>query len=481
MRRLASDSVIYGLGSAANQMLAVLLLPLYTRFLAPEEYGSYALLSAAGAVFSLAAALGIHSGLTRIFFLYDDPAERGRIVTTAFCFALASAGTLGAGMFAAAPALNALLFGAIDHVAWVRFAIAIFCLAAINSVALGTLQIHQRPRAYVTCSALGLIVSCSASIWLVAGLGRGVTGVLEGQLAGIAVQLGLAAAACARSLRPGLHRRALREMLVFSIPLLPTNLAAWLLGLADRWFLQHYASLADVGLYALGYRFGGALETLFVAPFTLAWFPYLYSIVGQPDHRDVIARVLEYFAFLGGAVALALALFGGDVIRWIADPAYQDAERVIFWIGLGVLFRGMTFITMSGMNITRRNPLSAAIYGLGVAANVALLALLVPRFGMMGAAAATVATYLAINLGFWRVSERFYPIPFRPGKVAWLVLVLVALYAAAQLVPAAPLAAALALKLLLLAALPAILLATRYFAAADLARVREMLQRLRPA
>lgn len=481
MRRLASDSVIYGLGSAANQLLAVLLLPLYTRYLEPEQYGAYALIVAVGGLFSLAAALGVNSGMTRIFFLHEGAEERGRVVFTAFAFAIASATVVGGAAATLAPQLNELLFDATDHVRWVRLAVLLYCLAAVNAVALGTLQVHRRPGLYVTCSVLGLATSLGVSIWLVAGAGRGVDGVLEGQLAGIAVQLSIGLAACARVLRPHLHRRALREMLTFSIPLLPTNLAAWGLGLADRWFLKQYATLADVGLYALGFRFGSALEALVVSPFTLAWWPYLYSIVDQPDHREVVARVLEYFAFVAGALVLALGLFGGDVIQWIADPSYQEAERVIFWIGLGVLFRGMTFVTMSGMNITRRNPLSAAIYGIGVAVNVGLLALLVPRFGMMGAAASTVLTYFGINLGFWRVSQRFYPIPFRPGKIAWLVVVLIALYLAASFVPPTPWLAALAWKAILLAALPAILVATRYFAAADLARLRALLRGMRPA
>lgn len=480
MRRLASDSVIYGLGSVANQALAVLLLPLYTRYLAPDEYGSYALLSAAGSLVALAAALGISSGLTRIFFLYESAEERGRVVFTAIVFALLSASLVGTLLFACAPLLSRLLLDSADPVAWVRLTIAIFCLAALNSVALSTLQVLQRPRSYVACSALGLLASCGTSIWLVAGLGRGVTGVFEGQLTGIVVQLALALAACATTLRPRFHGGALRAMLAFAIPLIPANVAAWSLGLSDRWFLKEYATFTDVGLYALGYRFGSALETLFVAPFTLAWFPYLYSIANQPDHRMVIARVLEYFALVAGTLVLALALFGGDVIRVIADPAFHGAERVIFWIGLGVLFRGMTFITMSGMNLVRRNWLAGLIYGVGVAINLALLAVLVPRYGMMGAAVATMFTYFAINLGFWRVSERLYPIPFRPGKIAWLVCVLLALHLGSRWIPpTTPLAASLALKVLILAALPAILVASRFVAAADVARARELLQRFR--
>ncbi len=481
MRRLASDSVIYGLGSVANQTLAIILLPLYTRYLTPDEYGAYALLTAAGGVLMLAAALGINSGLTRIFFLFEEAGERGRVVFTAYTFALVSSALVALCLLLAAPAIDRAFFDFSGGASWVRLAIVIFSLSALNAVALSTLQVEKRAGVYVACSLLGLLASCGTSIWLVAGLDRGVLGALEGQLVGVLVQVGLAFGATLPTMRPRFHRAALREMLAFSLPLLPANLAAWGLGLADRWFLKNYASLTELGLYALGFRFGSALGTVFVSPFTLAWFPYLYSITSQPDHREVVARVLEYFSFLAGAIALGLALFGGDIIRLISDPAYQDAERVIFWIGLGILFRGMTFITMTGMNVVRRNQLSVAIYGVGVVLNLLLLAALVPRFGMMGAAAATVATYFAINLGFWRVSQRLYPIPFRPAKIAWLVGVLVGLHALSRLVPPTPLAISLALKGLLLLAFPAILVGSGFFAATDLARVRELARRLRPA
>jgi len=481
MRRLASDSLIYGLGSVANQALAILLLPLYTRYLTPDEYGAFALLTAAGGVLTLVAALGINSGLTRIFFLFEGAEERGRVVFTAYTFALASSALMALCLFLTAPAIDRAFFNFSGGERWVRLAVATFSVSALNAVALGTLQVEKRARVYVACSLLGLLASCGTSIWLVAGLDRGVLGVLEGQLVGVLVQFALALGATLPTIRPRFHRPALREMLAFSLPLIPANLSAWGLGLADRWFLNHSASLAEVGLYALGFRFGSVLTTLFVSPFTLAWFPYLYSITSQPDHREVVARVLEYFSFLAGAITLGLALFGGDVIRLISDPSFQDAERVIFWIGLGTLFRGMTFITMTGMNVVRRNQLGVAIYGVGVVLNLLLLAALVPRFGMMGAAVATVVTYFAINLGFWRVSQRLYPIPFRPAKIAWLVGVLVALHALARLVPPTPLAASLALKGLLLLAFPAILVGSGFFAAADIARVRELARRLRPA
>jgi O-antigen/teichoic acid export membrane protein len=480
MRRLASDSLIYGLGSVANQALAIVLLPLYTRYLEPSAYGTLALIASAGAVLQLAAALGVSFGMTRIFFSHPEP-ERGRLVFTAFCFAAACTALAILGFGAFAGELAERLLGDRAGAGWVRLAITSYSLGALNMVSLGTLQVHRRPQAYVIVSALGLLTSCAASIYLVAFAGRGLEGVLEGQLIGMVVQLGLGTAASLPRLVPRLDWRGLGEMLRFSLPLLPTSLFAWGLGLADRYFLNHYSTLTDVGLYALGYRFGSALDTLLVSPFMLAWHPYIYSIQDQPDHRDVCARVLEYYTFAAACLVLLLALFGGDVIRLIADPSYVGARHVIFWIGFGVLFRGMTFLSATGMNLVKRNEWSVVVYGVGLLANLLLLRLFVPMAGMMGAAAAVLLTYAIVNGGFWLVSQRMYPIPFRPGKIVLLLGAMTAVYLASLAIPELPWLAAVAARLALLLSFPLILLGLRFFAASDLDRLRALLRGLRPA
>lgn len=475
MRRLAKDSVIYGLGSVANQALGFLLLPLYTRHLTPADYGTYAILGAAGTVVSLIATLGVHSGMARIFYLFPSDEERGSVAFTAVTFAWVAAGLVCAVLLGGATPLASLVLDDATATPWVRLATLIYSLSAVNAVALATLQVHQRPRAYVTCSGLGLLTSCCISIWLVAHCGRGIDGVLQGQLSGMLVQLGLASLASLRSFVPRLHRTALRDMLAFSVPILPTNLFAWGLGLADRWFLKTYGTFTDVGIYALGYRFGGALDTLFVAPFALAWFPYLYSIAEQPDHREIVARVLEYYALIAGTLVLGLGLFGGDVIRLMSDPSFWEAEHVVFWVGLGVLFRGMVFITITGMNLVRKNHWSSLVYAGGVLLNLGLLRALVPALGTAGAAYATVVTFVGINAGFAAFSNSYHPIPFRWAKILLLVATLVAVHAAARFVPPEPLLLSIALKLVLVALFPLVLFAGRFFDARDLARVRSML------
>lgn len=477
MRKLASDSVIYGLGSVAQQALSFLLLPLYTRYLAPEEYGTLALISAVGGVIGLFATLGVHSGLVRIFFEYQEPDDRAAVAATAWAFAAITSVAVGLTLELAAPWIAPWVLDVEGGALYLRYAIVLNCLLAVGSTFLATLQAYQRPRPYIASTLAGLVVAAGLNIFFVAYAGLGVAGVLQGQIAGVAVQLGLSAAASLPRLRADLRGVPLRQMLAFAVPLLPTNLAAWGLSLADRWFLKEHASMADVGLYALGYRFGTVLETVFMRPFQQAWFPYLFSILNDPSHREICVRVLEYYAFLGGAFVLALALFSGDVIDLIADPSYAGADIVVFWIGIGLLLRGMTFITVAGIQIARKTHYSAFVYIVGAIANVAMLAVLVPRHGMMGAAWATVLTYLGMSLALYAIAQRLHPIPYRLDRVAFELALVAGLYLAGRRLAPEDRLAAVALKLGLLAAFPAILVGVRFFRAGEVDRARAALRR----
>ena len=481
MRRLASDSLIYGLGSVANQALSFLLLPLYTRYLSPADYGSLALIGASGGILALTASLGIHSGMVRIFFTYDQPDQRRAVIFSALVFGTFLALLTGVAVNAAAPWVAPLIFDFEDGETFFRIASITFCAAAVNSIVIAILQVYQRPRPYILCSLAGLVVSLALSIVLVAVAGRGILGVLEGQLAGILVQLGLAAWASLDDIRPPFGMRMVREMLAFSAPLLPTNLSAWALGLADRYVLKIFSTLTEVGLYALGFRFGTVLDTLFIRPFQQAWSPFLFSSLGSPGYREMCARVLEYYLFLGGSLVLCLALFSGDVIRAIADPSYYSADRVVYWVGLGTLLRGTASITVASIHIERKTHYSAFVFGGAVVANVVLLWWLVPGHGMMGAAFAMVATYAAVGFAFLIIAARIHPIPYRYGKIATILMLMTIIHVASLWISHESLLLGLLEKLLLLGSFPLLLVAVGFFGPGDLQRARDLLGTMRGA
>jgi O-antigen/teichoic acid export membrane protein len=247
-----------------------------------------------------------------------------------------------------------------------------------------------------------------------------------------------------------------------------------MLSIADRYAIKEYGTLTDVGLYALGSRFGSVFETLFMRPFSLAWSPYLFSILNEPGHREVCARILEYYTVIGGMLILGLGLFGGDVIRLIADPSFLGAGNVIYWIGLGFLLRGSTFITVAGIHVRQKTHYSSYAYGLGVVLNLLLLRLLVPPFGMMGAAFAVAITYAIVSLGLWAIAQRIYPIPYRMSRIGGLLGLLTGLFLVGSVLAPSALLLRLALKSALLAAFPALLLVFRFFTPEELKKARAL-------
>ena len=476
MRKLASDSLVYGLGSVANQALSFLLLPLYTHYLTPADYGSLALIGAAGSILGIMAALGLHSGLIRIFFLYSDPDQRRAVVFSALVFGVAAASVTATLCLLASPWLAPLVFDFEGGETYFKTAVAIYTVAALNSISLSVLQVYQRPKPYIFCSMAGLVSSMLVTVYLVVSAGRGILGVLEGQLVGIVVQLLLGLLASLQAIRIRFDLRALREMLAFALPLIPTNFSAWVLSMADRYSLKLFSTLTEVGLYALGFRFGAIMDTLFVRPFQQAWYPYLFSSLEQPGYREMCARVLEYYMFIGGAMVLGVALFAGDVIRMIADPSYWSAESVVYWIGLGTLLRGTTSITVASIHIEQKTHYSMYVYGFATGMNLLLLRLLVPGFGMLGAAWAIVATYAVVTGAYWWIAARIHPIPYRRLKITGLVGLMTGLYVAGTFLPARTSAATLLGKTLIFAAFPLLLLVFRFFSAEDVARARRYLR-----
>lgn len=468
MKRLASDSVIYGLGSVANQALAIVLLPLYTRYLTPSDYGALALINTAGGILVFSAALGIHSGMVRIFFKYPEAEERRRVASTALFFAVAMASASVALLHLSRPWIVPLIFDFPDADRYYGIAAWTFSAAAVNSTSLAILQVYQRPRPYVVCSLTGLLVSVGLSIYLVAFAGMGLLGVLTGQLVGILAQLVLGVAASSSNLRLAFDRGAVREMLEFCVPLWPTNVSAWVLTMADRWMLNAFSTLASVGLYALGFRFGMVLDTLFIRPFQQAWSPHLFSSLGQPDYREMIARVLEYYVFLGGMLALAIGLFAGDAIRIIATPAYFESERVVFWIAAGALLRGTTTITVASIHIETKTHYSSYVYGGAMGLNLTLLWLLVPRFGILGAASSVLITYGGVTCAFLWIASVLHPIPYRLAKTGGALAAAVAIYCVSRFVPPVSDVSNLAMRALLLASFPVGLWLAGYFRERDL-------------
>jgi O-antigen/teichoic acid export membrane protein len=260
--------------------------------------------------------------------------------------------------------------------------------------------------------------------------------------------------------------------------LIPTTMLGFLLHMSDRYFLKHFASLSDVGLYALGYRLGEVLAFAIWA-FALAWPPFVFEQRKSPDAPIVYARVSTYFVAVMGFLWLTISLLAEEIVVVMARPAFYDAYRVVPWIAAAFLFQALAHLANIGILLHRKVKYRPAIVGTAAAVNLGLNFVLVPRYGMMGAGVASCVSFFIWFVLQAMVSHRLYPIPYEYARVARLVVVGVALYAAGSLIAWGSIPVAVAGKGLLLLAAPLLLYATGFFEPGELGRLRRSVTRLR--
>ena len=445
LKRLGKHSAIYGLGGLVSRILAVLLLPLYTRFLSPSDYGKVETLIALTTVAGIALRLGITSALFRFYFDSPEPERRRVVLRTSFWFTMtmATAG-LVVGV-ALSPSISDLLFGSPDD--WELVAASFVNLwVNMNYEQLTSLfRLEERSTAFVSASLANIFLTVGATVVLVVALDQGPLGVIVGNFLGtLLVYLGLVGY---RREQLGLQfdRGLLREMNRFGVPLMPTALFLWVTNFSDRFFLVKLTDTTEVGLYSVGVRIASAMVLLLTA-FRLAWPAFAYSIEDDREARRTYAYVLTYLILVTTWVATGLTLLSPWIVDWLAAPAFASASRVVGPLAFAAVAFGGYIVVAIGLGRARRTQFNWVVTGAAAAVNVALNLILIPPYGMMGAAIATVSAYATMFVGMSVWGQRVYRVPYQWRRVATAAAAGVALAVAGKLLDGG-LAVALALAL----------------------------------
>ncbi len=432
LRRLGKHSAIYGFGGLVQRILAVLLLPVYTRYLSPSDYGIVETLIALTTVLVITLRLGITNAFFRFYFDRPDPEHRRLVLRTSFWFTMGMA-TLGLVAGAAfSREISTVLFGSADE-AEVVAAAFVGLWAQMNYEQLTSLfRVEERSVAYVAASLANVALTIAATLALVVALDAGPLGVVVGNFTG--TLLVYAALVGYRREQLGLQfdRGLFREMNRFGMPLVPSALLLWVTNFSDRFFLVKLADTQEVGLYSVGVRIASAMALLLTA-FRTAWPAFAYSIEDDREAKRTYAFVLTYLVFVTTWVATGLALLSPWLVDWIAAPAFAESSRVVGPLAFAVVIFAGYVVMVIGVGRARRTQFNWVVTGVAAIVNVALNLILIPRYGMMGAAAATIAAYATMFAGMTWWAQRIYPVPYQWRRVATAVAAGLALVAVGKL------------------------------------------------
>jgi len=468
IKRLVKHSAIYGLGGIVSRILAVLLLPLYTSYLGPKGFGKIETVVALTTVLVIVLRLGISSAFFRFYFDSPDPDRRTLVVRTSFWFTMtmATAGLI-AGFALATPIAHALRLG--DD-PWLVRAAFVGLWAQMNYEQLTSLfRVEERSLQFVYASVANVLLTVGATVLLVIGLHKGPTGAVVGNFIGtLAVYIVLLAY---RRYQLGLQfdRQLFRQMNHFGMPLVPSALALWAINFIDRIFIAQFKGQAEVGVYSVAVRISSAIVFLMMA-FRLAWPAFAYSIEDDREAKRTYSFVLTYLLFVCSWVSLTLSLLSPWLVDVLAPKhSFHRASEAVALLAFGsAAYAGYTVLAI-GIGRARQTQFNWIVSGLAAIVNVVLNVILIPPYGMMGAAVATAAAYAALFLGMWLNSERVYPVPYQWRRVVTLAGVAVGLTVIGK-----ALSVPLPLAILLSLVYPLALLPFGFYLPAELQRMRRL-------
>ena len=471
LRRLGRHSAIYGLGGLVSRILAVLLLPLYTSYLSDTDYGRVETLVALSALLVTLLRAGISTAFFRFYFDSPEPAARRKVLRTAFWFTIAMS-TLGLvlGWIFATPIADVLNLGA-NQDGLVRAAF-VGLWAQMNYEQLTALfRVEERSAAFVAASLANVVLTIAATILLVVVFDQRALGVVVANLSGtLLVYLALVGY---RREQLGLEfdRALLRRMNRFGLPLVPSGLALWALNFSDRFFLARLAGQDDVGRYSIGVRIASAMVLLLVA-FRTAWPAFAYSIDDEREARRTYAFVLTYLLFVSCWLSLALGSLAPWIVRVLArDEQFWPGANVVAPLAFAGAFWGAYTVVAIGIGRLRRTQFNWVITGSAAAVDVALNLLLIPRYGIEGAATAAVTSFALMFVAMAVYSQRLYPVPYQWRRVALVVGAAVALTVAARTVDR------LDVAIVAVLAYPLVLLPLGFYLPVERARLARVLVR----
>jgi O-antigen/teichoic acid export membrane protein len=344
-------------------------------------------------------------------------------------------------------------------------------------MAYAQLRVDERARTYVLASGANVALTVAFTIALVVFAHQGARGLLLGNFGASAlVVLGLWWVLRRRvSLRVNVPD--LRAMLRFGLPTVAADASVYALQVADRFYLFRTYSKAAAGQYAVAIKLA---TVVFVAVrgFQYAWPPLAYSIESDREAGRLYSLVTTYYALATGAVVCAVALLGRWMVRLLAASRFFDAHRALPWLALGWALYGLylVFVVIAGRARMTSRIFPAAATGLAV--NIALLVLLVPRsgagLGIAGAGLALCGAYAAMLVAMYLLTRRLFKVGFEWRRLAHLTAVLAGVAVSGELLLPSHGLAGLLERVAWLGLVPAALLLTRFFHSHELQAARAL-------
>jgi len=463
IRETFKHGLIYGAGQILSRAIGFLLIPLYTNYLSPSEFGILSLLTITASIAQMLFSMGLNSALFRSYFDYEDDKNRAKVISTVFYITILSSTLLSFLGYFLSPYLINVILESNKFINYLRFVFFIASFKLIGQFTYSVYRVKILSKRYTLFSILFFTLRLILTILLVAVFKKGVWGVI---IADFIISV-LSSVILLCSIKEYIIRFFVKyeaiKTLSFGLPLVPQNLSGFVLASAASYFLKYFSTIATVGVYNIGYRLGMIFHVLLVFPLAMIWNPIMLSIKDKEYCDQYYSKALTYFVFIGFFIASLLSILSKDILHLIAKEPFWEAYRVVPFIAYSYLLLGVARILDVGIPIKRKTHYSAFAFIIAALLNLLLNWVLIPKYQMIGAALATFLSYFIVVGVEYPLNRILYKLSYEWRRISKIIFVGCFLYFLGNKVETGNTWSNIILKLIIILLYPAILMPLKFY------------------
>ncbi|MHB8581067.1 MAG: lipopolysaccharide biosynthesis protein [Ignavibacteriaceae bacterium] len=399
-RSLSKSTIWYSLGNLFVRSISFMLLPLYSNLISTKEFGNYSLLMSVYAIVSVLYQFGLQSAFSKFYIEADSDNNRVKIFSTVINSVMIAGTIFTAIIIIFSGEISSIILGSHNSSGLVRLTFITLFIDTVAYFGLHLFKTKEYSKKVVLLSSVSAVSNLLFNVIFVYLMKEGVEGIFYAQIISSAILIILMVPSFTQEYSLHIELDILKMMLIFSVPLIISGLFSSAMDVSDRFLINNFLGKNLVGIYSFSYRIAMVMN-VFVISFRTAWIPYALNIFNMDNHKEVFGKTFLKLISAGGLVLLIVTLFTGYLfdlrIFGIAflNSSYLPGLTILPFVLLGYLFNGLaSFFSIYPLvsNKTYHFPVAD---GIGFTLNLILNLILIPQFGIVGAAFATTIAFAA--------------------------------------------------------------------------------------
>lgn len=439
IKQLTKDTAVYGISTILGRFFGFMLTPFYTHVLPDKgEMGIFNNYYAAIAFLNVVFIYGMDAAFMKYASLNSGETKK-KVFSTALIAVTVTTIIFSVLLYFLQNSFMSYLdipekYLLIDAERFYRFfyyLIFILILDTVTIIPFAYLRLERKSKKFALIRLVNIVVNLLLNLFFFIKLKWGMESIFVANLIASLLNLVLLAPDILQNLVLKIDKEYLRKMFWFGVPYLPASLSATIVQVINRPMVEKLTDYETLGVFSASYKLG-TLMMLVVMMFQFAWQPFFLTNAKEKNAKEIFSKVLTLFLLFTSLLWIVISLFIDDVMKMklfgisIYQERYQDGLVIVPIILLGYLFNGIYYNFQAGIYIEEKTKYFPIVTGAGAIVNVVANLLLIPVWGIMGAALATLASYIVMAYGLYYYSQKFYKIEYELAKITRIILLLFA-------------------------------------------------------